>query len=124
MNSDHYMLKFIQSYSNVNILTQYSRKETIELNTVPADIREDVLEENICKILSVTGVNFIPNDLHTCHQMKRSVRVIVKFKCHKPENSIMYKRKNIGSKSQKLINLKFSGALFLSKNMSRKNQQL
>ena len=124
MNSDHYMLKFIQSYSNVNILTQYSRKETIELNTVPADIREDVLEENICKILSVTGVNFIPNDLHTCHQMKRSVRVIVKFKCHKPENSIMYKRKNIGSKSQKLINLKFSGALFLSESMSRKNQQL
>ena len=36
-----------------------------------ADITEDVLEEIICKALSLTGVN-VPNDLHTSHQMKRS----------------------------------------------------
>ena len=50
--------------------SQYS--ETIELNPVPADITEDVLEENICKALSLTGVNVVPNDLHTCHRMKRT----------------------------------------------------
>ena len=39
---------------------------------MPADITEDVLEENICKALSLTGVNVVPNDLHTCHWMKRT----------------------------------------------------
>ena len=41
---------------------QYIKKETIELNPVPADITDDVLEENICKALSLTGVNVVPND--------------------------------------------------------------
>ena len=62
--------------------SQYSRRKTIELNPVPAGIAENALEENICNALSLTGVNVVPNDLHACHQMKRSDRVIVKFKCH------------------------------------------
>ena len=45
---------------------------------MPADITEDVLEENICKALSLTGVHVVFNDLHTCHWMKRSDRVIGK----------------------------------------------
>ena len=103
--------------------SQYSRRETIELNPVPADITEDVLEENICKALSLTGVN-VPNDLHACHQMKRTDRVIVIFKCRKQKNSVLYKRKNLGNKSQELNNLKFSGRLFVSESMSHENQQL
>ena len=87
--------------------SQYSRRETIELNSVPADITEDVLEENICKAFSLTRVNVIPNELHACHRMKRSDRMIVKFKCRKQKNSVMYKRKNLGNKSQELSNLKF-----------------
>ena len=103
---------------------QYDRRETIELNPVFADITEDVLEENICKALSLTGVNVVPNDLHACHRMKRTDRVIVKFKCRKQKNSVMYKRKNLGNKSQELNNLKFSGRLFVSESMSHENQQL
>ena len=73
-----------------NVVTnfQYSRRETIELNPVPADITEDVLEENIYKALSLTGVNIVRNDLHTCHKMKRTDRVIVKFKCRKQKTSV------------------------------------
>ena len=36
----------------------------------------------------------------------------------------MYTRKNLGTKSQELSNLKFSGRLFVSENMSLENQQL
>ena len=74
---------------------------------MPAGITEDVLEENICKALSLTGVSVVPNDLHACHRLKRTDRVIVKFKCRKQRNSVMYKRKNLGNKSQELSNLKF-----------------
>ena len=55
--------------------SQYSRRETIELNAVPT------LEENVCKALLLAGVHVIPNDLQACHRMKISDRVIVKFKC-------------------------------------------
>ena len=44
------------------INAQYNGREAMELNPVPTDIIEDVLEENICKALSLTGVNIISND--------------------------------------------------------------
>ena len=104
--------------------SQYSRQETIQLNPVPAEIHEDLLEESICKALSLTGVNIVPEDLHACHSMKRSDRVIVKFKCRKQKQSLIYKCKNLGTKSEELTNLKSSGRLFVSKSMSHENQQL
>ena len=104
--------------------SQYSRREATELNPVPEEINEDVLEDIICRALSLTGVNVIPEDLQSCHRMKRSDRVIVKFKCRKQKQSLMYKRKNLGTKSQELTNLKFSGRLFVSESMSHENQQL
>ena len=63
-------------------------------------------------------------DLRACHRMKRSDRVIVKFKCRKQKHSIKNKRKNLGNKSQELINFKFSRRLFVSESMSHENQQL
>ena len=98
INSD-LLTRVAQLERNTAASSQYSRRETIELNPVPADITEDALEENVCKALSLTGVNVVPNDLHACHQMKRSDRVIVKFKCHKQKNSVMYKCKNLSNKS-------------------------
>ena len=35
----------------------------------------------------------------------------------------MYKRKNLGNKSQELNNLKFSGRLFVSESMSHEHEQ-
>ena len=117
------LTRIIQLERNAVTNFQYSRRETIELNPVPADITEDVLEENICKASSLTGVNVVPNELHACHRMKRTNRVIVKFKCRKQKNSVMHKRKNLGNKSHELSNLKFSGRLFVSGSMSHENQQ-
>ena len=56
--------------------------------------------------------------------MKRSNRVILKFKCCKQKQSLIYKHKNLATKSQELTNLKFSGRLFVSESMSHENQQL
>ena len=94
------------------------------MNPVPSEIHEDVLEDSICKALSLTGVNVVPEDLQACHRMKNSDKVIVKFKCRKQKQSLMYKCKNLGTKSQELTNLKLSGRLFVSKSMSHGNEQL
>ena len=120
----HLLTRIIQLERNAVTNSQYSRRETIEINPVPAEIHEDALEDSICKALSLTGVNVVPEDLQACHRMKRSDRVIVKFKCRKQKQSLIYKRKNLGTKSQELTNLKFSGRLFVSKSMSHENQQL
>ena len=88
---------------------------------MPAGILNDVFEASICKALSLTGVNIAPEDLHACHRMKRSDRVRIKFKCCKQKQSIMYKRKNLGTKSQEFPNLKFSGRLLVSKSMTLEN---
>ena len=119
--SSHLLARIIQVERNAVTNSQYSRRETIELNPVPAEIHEDVLEESICKALSLTGVKVFPGDLQGCHRMKRSDRVIVKFKCCKQKQSLIYKRKNLGTKSQELINLKFSERLLVSKSMSHEN---
>ena len=115
--NSHLLTRMIQLEHNAVTNSQYSRRETIELNPVPAEIHENVLEESICKALSLTGVNVVPEDLHACHRMKRLGRVIVKFKCCKQKQSLIYK-------SQELTNLKFSGRLFVSESMSNENQQL
>ena len=54
--------------------------------------------------------------------MKRSDRVIVKFKCCKQKNSIMYKHRNLGNKPQELTNPKFSRRLFVSESVSHEKQ--
>ena len=110
--NSHLLTQIIQLECNAVTNSQYSRRETIELNPVPADITEDILDENICKALSLTGVN---DNLHTCHQME--ISDILK-------NSIMYKCKNLGNKSQECSNIKLSGRLFVSESMSYENQQL
>ena len=104
--------------------SQYSKRETIELNPVSAKVREDVSQESTCKALSLTGINVLLEDLHACHRMKRSDRVIVKFKCCKQKQSLMYKRKNLGTKSHELTNLTLLARLFVSESMSHENQRL
>ena len=97
--NSHLLTTIIQLERNVVTNSQYSRRETIELNPLPAETHEDVLEERICKALSLAGVNVVPEDLQACHSMERSDRVIVKFKCRKQKESLIYKRKNLGTKS-------------------------
>ena len=122
--NSHLLTKIIQLERNAGTKLQCCRKGTIELNPVPADITEDVVEENICKELSLTGVNAVPNDLHTFYRIQRSDSVKVKFKCLKQKTLIMYKHKNLGIKSHELTNLSFSERLFVSEGMFCENQQL
>ena len=50
---------------------QYHRRESIEINPVPASISNEELEVNVCKALSLTGHEVIPDDLQACHCLKK-----------------------------------------------------
>ena len=53
--------------------SQYHRRETIETNPVPESLGDEILEENACKALSLTGANVTPEQLHSCHRLKKSL---------------------------------------------------
>ena len=74
--NSHLLTRVIQLEHNAVTNSHCSRRETIELNSVPAEIHEYVLEDSISKPLPLTGVNVVPEDLQACHRMKRSDRVI------------------------------------------------
>ena len=60
--NSHLLTRIIQLERNAVANSQQSRREKIELNPVPVKIDEDVLEESICKALSLTGINVILED--------------------------------------------------------------
>ena len=61
--NSHLLTSLIQLECNAVTNSQCSSQETTELNPVPAEIHEDVLEDSICRALSLTGVNTVPEDL-------------------------------------------------------------
>ena len=103
---------------------QYHRRESLEINSVPTSISDEVLESNICKALSLTGHEVTPDNLQACHHLKKKETVIVKFKCRKHKRRILKNRKNLRNKSDVLTQLKFSCRLFVSESMCHENHQL
>ena len=103
---------------------QYHSHESLEINPVPASIGDDVLDSSVCRALFLTGHEVKPDNLQACHCLKKKDTVIIKFKCRKQRRSILINRKNLHKKSDGLIQLNFSGRLFVSEIMCHKNHQL
>ena len=113
-----------QLVHNVVRNSQYHRTETLEINPLPLAIQDNVLEETVCQTLSLTGINVSPNELHSCHRLNKKYRVIVKFKCRKHRQNVLYNCRNLQSKGLELTQLKFSGKLFVNESLSHENHQL
>ena len=65
---------------------QYNRRETLEINPMPSDIADDVLEQSACQALSLTGTSVEPDNLQACHRMRKKDPIIIKFKCRKQKH--------------------------------------
>ena len=116
--------RIVQLDRNAVNNAQYHRRESLEINPVPASIGDDVLESSVCRVLSLTSHEVKPDDLQACHRLKKKDTVIVKFKCRKQRRSILTNRKNLRNKSDGLTRLNFSGRLFVSDSMCHENHQL
>ena len=78
---------------------QYNRRETLEINPVPSDIADDILEQSVCQTLSLTGTSVEPDDLQACHRMRKKDCIIIKFKCRKQKHRVLLNRKTLQNKS-------------------------
>ena len=70
--NNHPIQRIIQLERNAVTNFQYHRRETIEINPVPESLEDDILEGNVCKALSLTGVNVTPEQLHPFHRLKKT----------------------------------------------------
>ena len=78
---------------------QYTSRETLEINPVPSDIADNILEQSLCQALSLTGISAEPDDLQACHRMKKKDCVIIKFKCKKQKHRVLLIRITLLNKS-------------------------
>ena len=85
--------------------SQYIRREMTEINPVPEDIQDKQLEESISQALSLTVTSVSAGDLEACHRMRQRDWVIVKFSSRKKRNGVIFKKKSLNVKSDKLKNL-------------------
>ena len=68
--------QIIQLEINTVNNAQYHRRESIETGPVPASISNEELQDNVCKALSLTGHEVIPDDLQACHCLRKKEIVI------------------------------------------------
>ena len=106
--------QIIQLERNAVNNTQCHWRESLEVNSVPREIEDNILEETVCRAIPLTEHEVTPGDLDTCHQLKNKDREILKFKDRKLKRSIQICRKVLQQKSLELSQLKFSGKLFIS----------
>ena len=84
---------------------QYNKRETLEINPVPSDIADDVLEQSVFQALSLREISVEPDDLQTYHHMREKVRDIIKFKCRKLKYRVLSNRKTLQNKSLNLTQI-------------------
>ena len=95
----------------------------LEINPEPQSISNDELGQSVCHVLLLTGTTVKPDDIHVCHRMNK-VKVIIKFKNRKQRNEVMFKRKELKSKTAELRALQFGQSLFINDSMCFENQVL
>ena len=63
--------RIVQLKRNAVSNAQCHRCQSLEINPVPASIGDAVLENSVCRALSLTGYEVKPDDLQVCHRLKK-----------------------------------------------------
>ena len=59
---------------------QYSRRECLEIVSIPCSVNDNSLEEKVIQVFEKVGCNIDSGNIEVCHRItKRNGRVILKF---------------------------------------------
>ena len=83
-------------------LDQYTRRNNIEISSISEDIKNDVLEDTVVKILDKIGVKCDPSVIEACHRLPQNRRTkvsntVVRFVNRKTAEKSLIFRKNLKS---------------------------
>ena len=71
-NCNHLLTeRIVRLERNVISNAEYHCRESLEINPVLLSIGDDVLENSVCRALSLTGHEVKPHDLQACHPLKK-----------------------------------------------------
>ena len=104
--------------------SQYNRRQMIEINPISPSISDANLEQSVCDALSLIGSKISPENLQSCHRMKKADTVIVLFKDRKLRNKVYFNRNNLKGKEARLKELGFSGKLYVNDSLCVEFQSL
>ena len=110
--------RIVQWERNAVSNAQYHHHEPLEINPVPVSIGDNVLENRVCRALSLTSHQVKPDDLQACHSLKKTTGRTRK----NLRTSIINDKTS--DKSDVFTRLNFSGRIFVSESMCHKNHQL
>ena len=69
-NCNYHLLQgIIQLERNTVTNSQNHRREAIQISSFPESLGDEILEENVCKALLLTGVNVTPSQFHLCQRL-------------------------------------------------------
>lgn len=91
--NSHVLQRITHLERNAGKNFQYYRKETIELNPVPKRHGDEIMEQNICKTMCLTGVNVSPEQLNLSHGLKKGNRVICQIQVSQAKTKCSSKSK-------------------------------
>ena len=84
--------------------SQYSRRECLELVSVPRSVSDGDLEKKVLKIFEKVGCHIEGNNIEVCHQInKKNERIIVKFSRRKDCQNILNAKKELRKLDMKEI---------------------
>ena len=87
-------LTALEKQSNRN--TQYARKESAELHSVPTNIPDKQLEGMVLSMLNdikpPEEPAYTSTDIYACHRLRKREQVIIKFTHHKHMCAVMNRR--------------------------------
>ena len=104
-------------------LNQYTRRSNIEVSGIPNEIKDEVLEETVIKLLKSINVNCQPSDIEACHRLPtkrpdKPKNTIIRFLNQKNAENCLVSRKQLKSVDLSVIDGSFRGQkIFINDNL-------
>ena len=102
-------------------MSQYIRRQIIEINPLHTLIPDNVLEKKVCDALALTDIVVKQEDFHACHRITDQNKVIIKFKNRKQMYCVIHDRKKLGN-NEDVKSLGFDNEFYIAESMCIENQ--
>ena len=74
---------------------QYSRRECVEVISIPKTVESKDLEHTVCKVFNSIGFDIEEDRIEACHRLTKSDRTIFKFSRRKDCQHLMHNKKGL-----------------------------
>ena len=110
----------------INNLEQYGRRNNLEINGIPTDVNDEILEEKVIDVLAAAHVHVDKNEIEDCHRIGKAnpKTTIIRFVNRRLTKQALYNRKYLKTVDKNELGLKDHENLYFNENLTPFNAQL